>query len=76
MIGPFGLERGLIKLSNNIASLSTGIVTNYALEGFQTILNMRASLNLGSSEDLKVAFPKTTPIKKAEVVDQKIPHPE
>lgn len=31
MIGPFGLEKGLIKLSLNIASLSTGIVTNYAL---------------------------------------------
>ena len=30
-IGPFGLEVGLIKLSKNIASLSTGIVTTYAL---------------------------------------------
>jgi len=37
---------------------------------------MRASLNLGCSEDLKLAFPKTTPVKKAEVVNQKIPHPE
>jgi len=46
------------------------------VEGFQTILNMRASLNLGCSEDLKLAFPKTTPVKKAEVVNQKIPHPE
>nr|YP_010317403.1 NADH dehydrogenase subunit 5 [Ciborinia camelliae]UNB14728.1 NADH dehydrogenase subunit 5 [Ciborinia camelliae] len=31
MIGPYGLEKGLLKLSNNIESLSTGIVTNYAL---------------------------------------------
>jgi NADH-ubiquinone oxidoreductase chain 5 len=31
MIGPYGLERGLLKLSNNIESLSTGVVTNYAL---------------------------------------------
>nr|YP_009072394.1 NADH dehydrogenase subunit 5 [Sclerotinia borealis]AHX83034.1 NADH dehydrogenase subunit 5 [Sclerotinia borealis] len=31
MIGPFGLEKGLMKLSLNIASLSTGVVTNYAL---------------------------------------------
>lgn len=31
LIGPFGLELGLIRLSKNIASLSTGIVTSYAL---------------------------------------------
>jgi NADH-ubiquinone oxidoreductase chain 5 len=31
LLGPYGLEIGLIKLSNNIASLSTGVVTNYAL---------------------------------------------
>ena len=31
LLGPFGLEVGLIKLSKNIASLSTGIVTSYAL---------------------------------------------
>lgn len=30
-IGPYGLEVGLIKLSKNIASLSTGVVTSYAL---------------------------------------------
>lgn len=31
MIGPYGLEKGLLKLSNNIESLSTNVVTNYAL---------------------------------------------
>ena len=31
LIGPYGLEVGLIKLSKNIACLSTGIVTSYAL---------------------------------------------
>lgn len=31
LIGPYGLEKGLIKLSKNIVSLSTGVVTNYAL---------------------------------------------
>ena len=31
LMGPFGLETGLIKLSKNIASLSTGVVTSYAL---------------------------------------------
>ena len=31
MTGPYGLERGLVKLSKNITNLNTGIVTNYAL---------------------------------------------
>ena len=31
LIGPFGLETGLVKLSKNISYLSTGVVTSYAL---------------------------------------------
>jgi NADH-ubiquinone oxidoreductase chain 5 len=31
LLGPFGLEIGLIKLSKNISSLSTNLVTTYAL---------------------------------------------
>ena len=31
LIGPFGLEKGLLFLSNSIASLDTGVVTSYAL---------------------------------------------
>jgi len=31
LLGPYGLEKGLINLSRNIASLDTGILTNYAL---------------------------------------------
>jgi len=31
LIGPFGLEKGLVSLSRNIASLDTGIITSYAL---------------------------------------------
>lgn len=45
-------------------------------EGFKTILNIRASLNLGCSEDLKASFPQTIPVEKPEIADQKIPHPE
>ena len=30
-IGPFGLEKGLLSLSNNINNLSTGVVTTYCL---------------------------------------------
>ena len=48
LIGPFGLEIGLIKLSKNISSLSTGVVTSYALYiliGFVGYLSV-ASLEL------------------------------
>jgi len=31
LLGPFGLERGLIYLSKSISSLDTGIITSYAL---------------------------------------------
>ena len=31
LIGPYGLEKGLLSLSNKIARLDTGIITSYAL---------------------------------------------
>ena len=31
LFGPYGLEKGLLKLSSNIGHLSTGVVTSYAL---------------------------------------------
>jgi NADH-ubiquinone oxidoreductase chain 5 len=31
LLGPYGLEKGLVTLSRNIASLNTGVVTSYAL---------------------------------------------
>jgi NADH-ubiquinone oxidoreductase chain 5 len=31
LIGPFGLEKGLVSLSKNISSLDTGVITSYAL---------------------------------------------
>ena len=30
-MGPFGLEKGLMRLSRSIASLDTGVITSYAL---------------------------------------------
>jgi len=30
-IGPYGLEKGLLNISSNIAKLSTGVITSYAL---------------------------------------------
>jgi len=31
LVGPFGLEKGLVSLSKNISSLDTGVITSYAL---------------------------------------------
>ena len=31
LIGPFGLEKGLVTLSSNISNLDTGVITSYAL---------------------------------------------
>ena len=31
LVGPFGLEKGLVMLSRNISNLDTGIITSYAL---------------------------------------------
>jgi NADH-ubiquinone oxidoreductase chain 5 len=31
LLGPFGLEKGILKLSYNLGTLSTGIITSYAL---------------------------------------------
>lgn len=36
LTGEFGLEKILIHLSKNIVSLSSGVVTNYALQIFLT----------------------------------------
>lgn len=31
LVGPYGLEKGLISLSKSLTKLSTGVVTSYAL---------------------------------------------
>ena len=45
-------------------------------EGLQTIVNIRASLNLGLSEVLNAAFPKTVPVPRPQQEQKKIPDPE
>jgi hypothetical protein len=45
------------------------------LEGIQKIVNLKASLNKGLSDELKVAFPKTIPMQRPLVVDQVIKDP-
>lgn len=49
LLGPYGLEKGLMKISKNITTLNTGIVTNYALfilTGFTTYLLYFYSVNI------------------------------
>jgi len=45
------------------------------IEGLHKIVAIKASLNLGLSEELKVAFPSVIPVKKPLVVDQVITDP-
>ena len=45
-------------------------------EGLQEIVNIRASINLGLSPELKAAFPKTMPVSRPFVENSKIPDPE
>jgi hypothetical protein len=44
-------------------------------EGLQKIVSIRASLNLGLSDSLKVAFPNIISVSRPQVELQKIPDP-
>jgi hypothetical protein len=44
-------------------------------EGFQKLVAIRASINLGISDDLKASFPGVVPVKRPLVKDQKILSP-
>lgn len=44
-------------------------------DGIQEILNIRASINLGLSSGLRVAFPNTVPVSRRQV-DKVIPDPQ
>jgi len=44
-------------------------------EGLQQIINLRASMNLGLSNELEAAFPNTTPVARPEVKKQEIKDP-
>jgi hypothetical protein len=39
------------------------------LQGIQTIVNNKASMDGGLSNELKTAFPDTIPVKKEEIVN-------
>ena len=44
-------------------------------EGLQKIVNIRATINLGLSDELKKAFPNTIPVPRPLVTDQVIKYP-
>jgi len=52
LIGPYGLETGLVKLSKNISSLSTSIVTTYALYILVGIISYLLTVYLNLNFDL------------------------
>lgn len=52
LIGPYGLETGLVKLSKNISSLSTSIVTTYALYILVGIITYLLTVYLNLNFDL------------------------
>ena len=49
---------------------------NNLTEGIQTIVNIRASLNLGLTKALREAFPMYTPVARPQVEFEKIEHPQ
>lgn len=67
-LGDYLLFRDIIKMMNNREHLT--------LQGLEIILSIKASLNLGLSDELKAAFPKIEPILRPLVVNQKITHPD
>ena len=44
--------------------------------GIQSIVNLRASLNLGLSEVLQLSFPNTIPVPRPVVPRTEVPHPQ
>jgi LAGLIDADG endonuclease len=45
-------------------------------EGLQTLVAIKASLNLGLSDDLKAAYPDINPVPRPLVENLKVTHPE
>jgi hypothetical protein len=45
------------------------------IEGLQQIINIKATINRGLSDDLKKAFPNTIPVQRPLVLNQVIKDP-
>jgi NADH-ubiquinone oxidoreductase chain 5 len=52
LIGPYGLEKGLVALSTNLSKLSTGVVTTYALYIILGLLFYATLLNFQSETSI------------------------
>ena len=63
----FILFKKIINLMNNKEHLT--------LDGLQKILYIKASLNLGLSDEIKINFPNISPIERPLIVDPKIIDP-
>jgi len=85
-IGPYGLEKGLLSISHNIAKLSTGVITSYALyivvgiisymslslyfNSLIVLLGLFISLSLFSYENNKETLLDKSSILKSGVMDK------
>jgi hypothetical protein len=67
-LGDYLLFKDIVSMMNNKEHLT--------LQGLNKILSLKASLNLGLSDELKAAFPKIKPILRPLVLNQEIPHPD
>lgn len=66
--GDYLLFREVVKLMNNKEHLTD--------EGLNKIVSIKASINRGLSDELKVAFPQCIPVMRPIMENPKIPHPE
>lgn len=48
---------------------------NLTKEGLEKIVAIKASMNIGLSKKLQIAFPNINPVARSLVRAQKIPHP-
>ena len=46
-----------------------------SMEGMQKIISIKASMNLGLSDELKMIFPTVIPVPRPVITDKDIPHP-
>ena len=67
LIGPYGLEKGLVSLSRSMGSLDTGVITTYALYilvGLISYILMAYSYNIDNNIIILTIFALLTIIKK------------
>lgn len=67
-LGDYLLFRQVVELMNNKEHLT--------YEGLNKIVSIKASINKGISDELKVAFPQCIPVMRPIKVNPKIPHSE